>query len=65
MSPKFKVIKKGRIIKKSKGSNNNFSVHTIDSNSTTNEDSLGSSSSTSNATLRVSEMADVLRQCHS
>ena len=55
MSLKFKSSKKYKITKRYKGSNNHFSVHSIDSSSATNEDSLGSSSSAGNATTRVSD----------
>ena len=55
MSLKFKASKKYKITKRSKGSNNNFKVYTVDSDSAINEDTLGSSSSARNATLRVSE----------
>ena len=55
MSLKFKASKKAKITKRYKGSNNHFSVHSIDSSSATNEDSLGTSSSAGIATLRVSD----------
>ena len=58
MASRNPSFNKAKIIKKYKRSKPNFNVYTVDSNPTTNEDSLGPSSSSSNATLRVSEMAD-------
>ena len=51
MASRNPSFKKAKVLKRSKGSNSNFSVYTIDSNPATIEDSSGPSTSAKNAPL--------------